>query len=162
MAKKIIFIIFTFSIIPHFVIAEDTYTCSATNINSMYCGLVNDSMKAQYGCTVTKNNGSCNATCTKLTKDVIDRYGSYLNMTVNDCTKNSSGTSSGGNNGGSTNPPPTDTTPAQTETQQPVTQTSIPSNSNPETGEISIIIAWIIGIITLGYACIYFRRMHTY
>lgn len=160
------------------VFADETYTCKANNVSSFYCSLLNDEMQAKYGCTVTKSDNGCSGTCTKLTAADIEKFGPYLNISINDCTKN--GTAATATPQPTATPKPT-ATPAPSTSISPTTSSNsgavvvTPNTSNnnnnnnnntngsdgnnPQTGSTWIIFVWMIGIAAISYSIIYYKRM---
>ena len=166
----IVLVIFGFCNVAH---AEDTYTCSAQNVKKLYCSILNDSLREQYGCTITSTSNGCSGTCTKLTREVIESYGSYLNMNINDCTKNGTNTS---NTTTTNQTQEQEEEPTQNQTQEPEQETEITpqasatstdsSNNNtqnvlvnPKTGSAMIIVVFVIAIVSLGYTLYYYREV---
>ena len=159
--KKIIKILFIISLLlitgylngNAIVYADDTYTCTGQNVSNFYCSLITSEYKTKYECTITKKDSGCDITCNKLTVEAIEQYGKTTNMSIDDCTKNdaapatsklvTSSSASPKATTGSTAPAPSSTS----------------GSPNPTTGTTAIIIAMVLGLGTITYSFLYFRKI---
>ena len=140
------------------VLAEYTYTCSANNVSSFYCNFMTDDIQQQYGCTLNRDGSGCSGTCTRLTAEAIEKYGSYINVSMNTCTKNVIQTTStialtttiSNNTSGKDS---SISTTIKTETNN----TNI---SNPQTGTTLIVVTWIIGLAAIVFSVMYYKRIY--
>ncbi len=76
--------------------------------------------------------------------------------------KNATPTPTTGSGGGGTTKTPTPTAKI-TNTSKPATSTptTVPTSpENPETGTFAIIVAWIVGLVAIGYSLWYFKQMN--
>ncbi len=149
------------------VYAEDTYTCKANNVSKLYCSFLTESRKEQYGCTITETSSGCSGTCTNLTKEDIEKFGSKINVTINDCTKNGSVTTKAATatkaptttkSAVTTSASNTTTTPTVTVPNNNQGQTN-ENNDNPGTGTSFIMFVFLTGIIAIVYATYYYQKM---
>ena len=127
---------------------------SAVVTGMCYCNVCIDKVW-QYSTLGTTTQANCKGTCTGTIT-----WGSKLSGTC--------GSNGGGGNGGGDTPTPSNSentpTPSNSEnTPTPSNNGGGGSNSdtNPQTGTTGIIMAWVIGLMAIGYSFWYFKRTST-